>query len=94
MRRGCPGQEAPSNKIASSSLVPTDQLDDIESACTACIVLLVSRSGKRLRKPYLSLHSAQAALQRAQERGQPARLVLCRLVPVAADLELTGERAS
>jgi hypothetical protein len=44
-----------------------------------------------VRKPYLSLHSAQAALQRAQERGQQCYLVLCRVEPLSADLDLTGE---
>jgi hypothetical protein len=36
-----------------------------------------------VRKPYMSLHSAQQALQRAQDRGQQAHLV-------TADLELAG----
>jgi hypothetical protein len=37
----------------------------------------------------MSLHSAEAALRRAQDRGQPAYLVLCRLEPIMiADLEL------
>jgi hypothetical protein len=61
---------------------------DIESACSAYVVLLITPRDKILRKPYLSLHSEQQALQRAQDRGQAAYLVLCRLEPVTADLEL------
>jgi hypothetical protein len=55
------------------------------------MVLLVGRNGAFLRKPYMSLHSAQAALQRAQRRGQQAYLVLCELTPVlVADLGVDG----
>jgi hypothetical protein len=72
-------------------LAPLDV--DIASACTAYMVLLVSHNGRYLRKPYLSLRSAQQALQRANDRGQQAWLVLCRLEPITADLEL-GEWSS
>jgi hypothetical protein len=55
------------------------------------MVLLVTPCDKIMRKPYMSLHSAQQALQRAQDRGQPACLVLCRLEPVTvADLDIGG----
>jgi hypothetical protein len=57
----------------------------------AYIVVLVTPRGKTLRKPYLSLHSAQQALRRAGERGQQAWLILCKLQPVQADLDLGGE---
>jgi hypothetical protein len=59
------------------------------------VVLLVTPRDKILRRPYLSLHSAQQALQRAQKRGQQAHLVLAKLTPVAvADLaDLDGEVA-
>jgi hypothetical protein len=64
--------------------------DSLLAVCDIYVVLLVGRSGNYLRKPYLSLHSAQQALARAQDRGQECHLVLARLVPVAADLDLDG----
>jgi hypothetical protein len=67
---------------------------DIESACQAYAVLLLTPAGKYRRRVFLSLHSATAAVQRAQDKGQPARMVLCKLVPVAADLDLGGRWAS
>jgi hypothetical protein len=71
----------------------TKQPDEasISAACAAYVVLLITPRGKILRKPYLSLHSAQQALQRAHDRGQQAHLVLCWLEPVGvADLDLGG----
>jgi hypothetical protein len=56
----------------------------------AYCVLMITPYGKQLRRLYLSLHSATAAVQRAKLRGLPARLVLCQLVPVQADLDLAG----
>ena len=64
---------------------------DIASACQAYVVLLATPAGKYRRRVFLSLHSATAGIQRAQDKGQPARMVLCRLVPVAPDLDLGGE---
>jgi hypothetical protein len=61
---------------------------DIATACQAYAVLLLTPAGKHRRRVFLSLHSATAAVQRAQDKGQPARMVLCRFVPVAADLDL------
>jgi hypothetical protein len=57
------------------------------------VVLLITPRDKYSRRVYLSLHSAQLALQRAYDRGQIAHLILCRLTPVAvADLaDLDGE---
>jgi hypothetical protein len=63
---------------------------DVESACKAFVVLLYTPDGKYRRRVFLSLHSATAAVQRAKAKGQPVRMVLCRLEPVAADLELAG----
>lgn len=44
----------------------------------------------RSRRTYLSLHSATKAVRRAEQRGQRAALILCRLVPVQGDLESAG----
>jgi hypothetical protein len=68
-----------------------DAPTDIDSACQAFVVLLLNPHGKYRRRVFLSLHSATAAVQRATVKGQPVRLVLCRLTPVAADLDFTGE---
>jgi hypothetical protein len=63
-----------------------DSLPTAADIAPAYLVVLVTPRDKILRRPYLSLHSAQAALQRAQKRGQQAALVLCRLTPVTTDL--------
>jgi hypothetical protein len=66
----------------------------IERATAAYAVLVTTPAGKYRRRVFLSLHSATAAIQRAQAKGQPAELVLGKLVPVAADINLDGEVAS
>jgi hypothetical protein len=55
----------------------------------AYVVVVVSPYGQPRRRVYLSLHHATQAVQRAHAKGQPAHMVLCRLVPVTGDL---GER--
>jgi hypothetical protein len=57
------------------------ELADAESACEAFVVLVFTTAGQYRRRVFLSLHSATAAV----------RMVQCRLVPLAADLDLTGE---
>jgi hypothetical protein len=52
------------------------------------VVLLTTRYGMPRRKVYLDLGHARAAVARAEARGLPARLVLVKLEPVAADLDL------
>jgi hypothetical protein len=61
---------------------------DIESASSAYEVLLITTTGKYLRRCRVSFRSAAAAVHRATEKGQPAHVVLCKLKPVATDLEL------
>jgi hypothetical protein len=70
-----------------------DDADTSVSNVPAYLVLLVGRNGNTLRKPYLSLHSAEQAMRRARKRGQQAHLVLCRLLPVAV-ADLDGEVTS
>jgi hypothetical protein len=55
------------------------------------VVILITKYGMPGRKVYLDLGHARAAVQRAEAKSQPAELVLVRLVPVAADLNLDGE---
>jgi hypothetical protein len=86
--RGRPLAGTPSTDLAAASVM---QAADVVAACTAYVVILVTPRDKLLRKPYLSLHSAQQVLRRAQDRGQAAHLVLCKLEPVTvADLDLGG----
>jgi hypothetical protein len=51
------------------------------------VVLMITRYGMPRRKVYLDLGHARTAVQRAQAKGQQARLVLCELRAVAADLD-------
>jgi hypothetical protein len=67
------------------------ELADTESACEAFVVLVFTPAGQYRRRVFLSLHGATAAVQRARAKGQSARMVLRRLVPVTADLDLIGE---
>ena len=81
-----PEENRPSSIVNPAPMTATDATS-LPTAVPAYLVLLVGRSGTQLRKPYLSLHSAEQALRRAQVRGQQAHLVLCKLAPVAvADL--------
>jgi UDP-N-acetyl-D-mannosaminuronate dehydrogenase len=87
-RPGESGSETMTDAVVNTILEPTA---DITTACEAFVVLVSTPAGKYVRRVFLSLHSATAAVQRARAKGQPVRMVLCRVVPVAADLDLTGE---
>jgi hypothetical protein len=52
---------------------------------------MITKYGMPRRRVYLDLGAARTAVERANAKGQPARLVLCTLTPVAADLDLNGE---
>lgn len=62
-----------------SATQPSDA--DLVAACDAWVVLVLTPSGKYRRRVLLSLHAAAQAVARAQENGQQAALVLCRLTP-------------
>jgi hypothetical protein len=89
----------PAGNRRAEEKAPGDGLSDVivaestdnESACEAFVVLVITPAGRYWRRVFLSLHSATAAVRRARAKGQPVRMVLCRLVPVAAALDLTGE---
>jgi hypothetical protein len=59
----------------------------ISLSADAYCVIVVSPYGNPRRRLYLSLHHATEAVRRAHAKGQPAHMVLCRLEPVAADLD-------
>ena len=53
----------------------------------AYVVLMITRYGQPRRRVYLDLGHARAAVARANDKGLQARLVLCELRAVAADLD-------
>jgi hypothetical protein len=61
-----------------------EQPADIEAAYVA---VAVTQYANPRRRVYLSLHHATAAVQHAHAKGQQAWLVLCKLEPVAPDLD-------
>ncbi len=82
-RRGRPAGTA-SNLIAANDnlMVPAlvsqwPQLEHVHAA------IYEDADGRQTRRIYLSLHSASAAVARAESRGVKASLVLCRVVPLA-----------
>jgi hypothetical protein len=68
-----PGDQAAAKLLDSSSLA---------GACASYVVLLLTPTGRYRRHVFLSLHSTSRAVQRAQTKCQPVRMVLCRLKPV------------
>jgi hypothetical protein len=57
------------------------------------VVLLVTRYGTPRRRVYLDLGAARTAVAKARGQGRHAELVLAKLEPVPADLDLDGEVA-
>ena len=51
----------------------------------AYLAIMVDRFGTPRRRPYMNLHHAAAAVQRARAQGRQSWLVLCELRPVQAD---------
>ncbi|MGO1629458.1 MAG: hypothetical protein ACTHX2_11635 [Microbacterium sp.] len=68
--------------------MPPVPYDWMLSRAEALVVLVEDRSGNYRRRLYLSLRSAERAVERANARGADARLVLCRLEPVEGGEEL------
>lgn len=53
----------------------------------AFMAIVASKSGTgSIRRPYLSLHGAVRAVERARERGVDARIQLVELRPIGGDL--------
>ena len=59
--------------------VAQEKLADV--VCVVSQVRTASESPQYRRRVHLSLGAAQKAVQRAQDRGLEARMVLCRLEP-------------
>jgi hypothetical protein len=81
-----PGKPEGDTKDHASSEV-NESLPLTAEIAPAFIVIVVSPYGTPRRRPYLNLHHAAAAVSRARGKGQQAWLVLCKLEPVAADLD-------
>ena len=60
---------------------------DSLSIGSAYCVLAHTPYDHKYRRLFLSLHSAAQAVERARKRGLQAELILCKLVPVQADLD-------
>lgn len=73
--------EATESATATGSTSSLLELSD--SVANLAYVVIVSTSDDRARRrPYLSLHSAERAVERAESRGHAAALHLCQLIPV------------
>lgn len=83
-RESGPRGAAPESAKTDSSLPLT--ADELHEFATAYVVVACTPTGRYSRRVYLSLHSATKAVARAHDRGQPAELVLCRLVPAGGGL--------
>lgn len=59
-------------------------LNHPKAIAPAFAILVQRRNGQWTRQLYLSLHSAQRAVERAETRGVEARLQLVEIVPVPA----------
>jgi hypothetical protein len=75
------------NTLADGALGVDSILEQPSDTAAAYVVIVVSPYGQPRRRVYLSRHHATAALRRAQDKGQEARMMLCRLEPVPADLD-------
>lgn len=67
---------------ASTTPMVIDLADVREAVDGALVVVVTTPAGRYRRRVYLSLRAAEAAVDRAERRGQVARIVLCSLLPV------------
>ena len=73
--------ENPAGASRNMITVPTDSGREARRRAQACVVV-VRNGGRWTRAVYLSLHSANQAVDRARARGADPYLVLVELVPV------------
>lgn len=77
---------------SSDPIIPPATLQNPEALASAYAVLVLRRNGHWHRQIYMSLHSANKAMERARDNGIEARCVLVELVPVAdAPVYAVGE---
>jgi hypothetical protein len=91
--RGRPGKETASTDHTETSLTQATELlpGHVADIADAYCVVAITPYDRQRRRVFLSLHSAVQAVERSRKRGLPAELILCKLVPVQADLDLDGE---
>jgi hypothetical protein len=81
----------PKNTLADEALGVEPILANTTAAnLPGCVVLMITRYGTPRRRVYLDLGAARTAAARAREKGLHAELVLAKLEPVAADLDIDG----
>jgi hypothetical protein len=88
VQRRRPRQETPSPESSAATTQADASSLPIDSAYCVLAHTPYDRPRRRL---FLSLHSAVQAVQRARKRGLQAELILCKLEPVQADLDVDGE---
>jgi hypothetical protein len=89
MRPDVVGPAPPGNRPvdqAATTLPDTPILQPVADNLPAFVVLLTTRHGMPRRRVYLDLGAARTVVQRAHDKGQEARLVLCELRAVTGDL--------
>lgn len=69
-----------------SILLADDSARSLQNAVEAFVVVVLTPEGKHRRRIYISLQNASRAVERAWAKGQPARMILCRVTPVPGAL--------
>lgn len=82
--RSRPGEKAAPESALNESGVTQPTVSRLTDAFV-CVVL--TPKGTYRRRVYLSLRSAEKAVRRAWAADRPARLVLCRMIPVTEPLD-------
>jgi hypothetical protein len=90
-RRGLARDQPASDNQAATKQLDASILPRTADYAPAYIAVMVDRFGTPRRRPYLNLHHASLAVQRAQAQGRQAWLILCKLEPITASLDLDCE---
>src|SRR4051812_41277656 len=70
-------------RTISTAIKTASSLADLQpTPPLAYVVIVTTTDARRRRRPYLSLHAAERAVERAEASGHVAALHLCRLEPV------------
>ena len=90
-RRGQVQDQPSSDNQAAAKQLDASILPRALDVAPAYIAVMVDRFGTPRRRPYLNFHHASKAVQRAQTQGRQAWLILCKLEPITASLDVDGE---
>jgi hypothetical protein len=80
-----------SQSLAGGGISAPSSLPAAADYASAYIAVMVDRFETPRRTPYLNPHHATQAVPRAQTQGRQAWLILCKLEPVQAVLDIDGE---